>query len=85
MELLEAPLGEVESRYIDWSVDPRNPDIHPEPALEIQIIPEDPKEIAVREGIHERIQAEIHQKEAKVEQMLEVCQDWNEVCDLMMS
>ena len=30
-------------------------EIPPEPALEIQISPEDPKEIPVREGIHERV------------------------------
>ena len=60
-ELPKAPLGEEERRYIEPSVDQRNPEIPSEPALEIQIIPEDPKEIAVREGIHERIQAEIHQ------------------------
>ena len=45
-------------------------------------------EIAVREGIHERIQAEIHHedKEAKdaVEEMLEVPPEWNDVPDLMM-
>ena len=51
----------MERRHIELSVDQRNPEIPPEPALEIQIIPEDPEEIAVREGIHERIQAEIHQ------------------------
>ena len=59
-ELPEAPLGEAERRYIEPLVDQRNPEIPPEPALEIQIIPEDPEEIAVREGIHERIPAEIH-------------------------
>ena len=89
-ELPEAPLGEVERRYIEPSVDQRNP--------EIQIIPEDPEEIAVREGIHERIQAEIHQgnreeeareeeareEEARAEEMLEVPPEWNEVPDLMM-
>ena len=38
-----------------------------EPDLEIQVIPEDPKEIAVREGIHERIQAEIHHEDKEAE------------------
>ena len=61
---------------MELSVDQRNPEIPPEPALKIQIIPDDPKEIAVREGIHERIQAEIHQgnkeEEARAEEMLEV-------------
>ena len=35
----------------------------PEPALEIQIVPEDSEEIAVREGIHERIQAVMQSKQ----------------------
>ena len=48
MELLVAPLGEADRRHIEPSI---------EPALEIQFITEDPKEIALREGIHERIQA----------------------------
>ena len=62
-ELLEVPLGEGERRHIEPSVDQRNPEIPPETALEIQIIPEDPKKKAVREGKHERIQAEIHQED----------------------
>ena len=69
-------------------VDQRNPERPPEPALEIQIISEDPKEIAVREGILERIQAEIHHEdkeaEARLEKMLEIPPEWNEVPDLMM-
>ena len=44
--------------------------------------------MAAREGIHERIQAEIHQGnkevEARAEEMLEVPPEWNEVPDLMM-
>ena len=66
----------------------RNPEISAEPALDIQIIPEDPEEKAAREGIHERIQAEIHQGnkevEARGEEMLEVPPEWNEVPNLMM-
>ena len=38
----------------------RIPEIPPEPELEIKIITEDPKGLAVRERINERIQAEIH-------------------------
>ena len=60
----------------------------PEPALKIIIIPEDPEEMAAREGINERIQAEIHrgnkEVEARVEEMLEVPPEWNKVPDLMM-
>ena len=70
------------------SVDQRNLDIPPEPALEIQIVSEDPQEIAVREGIHKRIQAEIHHEDKKAdtraEEMLEVPAEWNEVPDMMM-
>ena len=66
----------------------RNPEISAEPALDIQIIPEDPEEIAAREGINERIQSEIHQGnkdvEARAEEMLEVPPEWNKVPDLMM-
>ena len=42
----------------------------------------------MREGIHERIQAEIHQgnkeEEARLEEMLEVPPEWNEVPYLVM-
>ena len=68
-------------------VDRRDPETPPEPELEIQVIPEDPEEIAVRERTHERIQTEIHHEnkvETTVEEMLEVPQEWNEVSDLMM-
>ena len=43
--------------------------------------------MAAREGIHERIQAEIHQGNKEVEARAEVLEDppeWNEVPDLMM-
>ena len=87
-ELPEAPLAEAERRHIEPSVDQRIPEIPPEPELEIQIVPEDPKEIAVREGIHKRIQAEIHHEdkeaEARAEEILEVPPERNEVLDLMM-
>ena len=88
MELPEAPLGKEERRPIEPSVDQRNPEIPPEPALEIQIVPEDPEEKGVREGIHERIQAEIHHEdkeaEARAEEMLEIIPEWNTVPDMMM-
>ena len=56
-ELPESPLREAERGNIEQLADQRNP----EPAIEIQIIPEDTEGMAVREGIHERIKAEIHQ------------------------
>ena len=66
----------------------KKPEISPKPALDIQIISEDPEEIAAREGIHERIQAEKHQGnkevEARAEEIKEVPPEWNEVPDLMM-
>ena len=46
-KLLEAPLREAERGYMELLADQRNPEIPPEPALEIQIIPENPEEIAV--------------------------------------
>ena len=50
--------------------------------------PEDPEEIAVREGVLKRIQAEIHHADKEAEdmakEMLEVPPEWNEVTDLMM-
>ena len=59
-----------------------------ESAIDIQVIPEDPEEMAVREGIHKRIQVEMHHEnkeiEARVEEMLEIPPKWNEVLDLMM-
>ena len=75
-------------RSQDPFLDQRGPEIPPEPDLEIQVISEDPEDIAVKEGIHERIQAEIHHEdkevEARAEEMLEVPPEWKEVPDLMM-
>ena len=86
-ELPETPLEEVDMRYQELSVNRKGPEIPPEPYLEIQVIPEDPEEISVREGIHERIQAEIHHEDKEVEtavkEMLEIPLEWNEVPDLM--
>ena len=69
-------------------VDQRDPEILPEPELEIQVIPKDPEQIAERKGIHERIQAEIHHEdkeaETTAEEMLEVSRGWNEVPNLVM-
>ena len=58
------------------------------PYLELPIIPKEPENIAVREGIHERLQAEIrhedNEAEVMAEGMLEAPPAWNEVPDLMM-
>ena len=75
-ELLEESLRGRERIYMEPLSGQRNLKISSEPALNIQIIPEDPEEIAAREEIHERIQAKIHQGkkevEARAEEMLEV-------------
>ena len=90
-KLTELPEGSLRGReriYMEPLSGQMNLEISIEPALNIQIIPEDPEEIAAREGIHKRIQAEIHQGnkevEARVEEMLEVPLEWNEVPDLIM-
>ena len=51
-ELPKAPLGEGEMRSQEQFFDQRSPEIPPEPDLEIQVIPDDLEEIALREGIH---------------------------------
>ena len=52
------------------------------------MITEDPKVIAEKEGVHERIQAEIQHEEKEVEVaeevMLEIPREWNAVPDLIM-
>ena len=51
------------------------------------MILDNPEEMAVREGIHERIQAEIYhedkEREAQAEEMLDRPPEWNEVKDLI--
>ena len=48
----------------------------------------DPEEMAVREGIHERIQAEIYhenkERAAQAEEMLDIPLEWNEGKDLIL-
>ena len=82
-ELPEVPREETEVRTREQPEDQGRPELHPEPDLGIPIIPEDPEVIAEREGVHERIQAEIQHKdkEAEVveEGMLKVPPEWNAV------
>ena len=66
-ELLEASLRGRERIYMEPLSGQKNPEISAELALDIQIILEDPEEIAAIEGIHERIQAEIHLGNKEVE------------------
>ena len=87
-ELPEISLRGRERGYMETVPGPRSPEISAESAIDIQVIPEDPEEMAVREGIHKRIQAEMHHEnkeiEARVEEMLEIPPEWNKVLDLMM-
>ena len=79
-ELPEVPRDETEVGAREQPEDQGRPEIHPEPDLDLSMITEDPKVIAEREGVHERIQAEI-QHEDKEE---EVTNEWNAVPDLIM-
>ena len=55
--------------------DPVNLEMTAEPDLEVPMVLDDPEEMAVREGLHERIQAEIYhedkEREAQDEEMLD--------------
>ena len=83
MELPEVSLGERERVYMDTGPDPESPEITAEPVLDIQVIPEDPEEMAAREGIHKRIQAEIHHEDKEREDRAKEM-EWNEGPDLIM-
>ena len=83
-ELPEISVGERERVFMETRPDTVNPEI----TAEIPMILDDPEEMAVREGIHERIQAEIYhenkERAAQAEEMLEIPPEWNEVPDLIM-
>ena len=53
-ELPEIPLRGRERVYTETEPGPRSPEIPAESTIDVQFISEDPEEIAVREGIHER-------------------------------
>ena len=60
-ELPEISVGERERVFMETRPDPLNPEITVEPDLEVpMILLDNPEEMAVREGIHERIQANIY-------------------------
>ena len=86
-ELPEISNGDGERVYMERRLDPVNPEIYAEPDLEIPMILDDPDEMAVREGIHERIQADIYHENketaAQAEDMLEIPTEWNEVPDFI--
>ena len=75
-ELLEISWEEAEVRVREPSKDWNGPELYPEPEIKLPILPEDPKVIAEREGIHKRIQSEIQHEdkeaEVAVEEMFEV-------------
>ena len=54
-ELPEISLRGRERVYMEKVLVPRSLEISAESAMDIQVIPEDPEEMAVREGIHMRI------------------------------
>ena len=62
-ELPEIPLEEVEVRVREPLEDWSGLELYPEPDLDIPLLPEDPEVIAVREGIHKRIQLEIQHED----------------------
>ena len=49
-ELLEISLGGRERVYMETVPDPRSPELSAESAIDIQVIPEDPEDMVVREG-----------------------------------
>ena len=59
-ELPEIPIVDGERVFRETSMDLVNPEIIVGPDLEIPMILDDPEEMAVREGIHKRIQPEIY-------------------------
>ena len=50
-QLPEISLRGRERVYTETVLGPRSPEISAEPGLDIQVIPEDPEEMAVQEGI----------------------------------
>ena len=59
-ELPEIPVEEVILR--EPCLDPVNPEVINTPDTDVPMILDSPEEIELREGIHERIQAERHQE-----------------------
>ena len=71
-ELSEVPREETEVGAREQPEDQRRHELHPESALDIPMITEDSEVIAEREGVHERIQAEIQHKDKEAEMAEEV-------------
>ena len=87
-ELLKVPKEEKKVGAREQPEEQGRHELHPEPALDIPMITEDPEVIAEREGVHQRIQAEIQCKgkeaETADEVMIEIPPEWNAVPDLIM-
>ena len=84
----EIPAGDGDRVLGEMCMDPVNPEIIAVPDLEVPMICDGPKEMAMREGIHERIQAEIYHEDRErafqAEEMLDTPPGWNEDKDLIM-
>ena len=78
-KLPEIPVVDGERMLRERCMDPVNPEIIAVPDLEIPKILDGPEEMAVREGIHKRIQVEIYHDERKrafqAEEMLDTPPD----------
>ena len=85
-ELLEIPVRDVVFR--ETYMDPVNPEVLVAPDVEIPMIFDSPEEREMREGIHERIQAEIYHEDRErvfqAEERLDAPLGWNNVEDLIM-
>ena len=79
-ELPEVPREEVEVGAREQPVEQGRHELQPEPALDIPIITKDPEEIAEREWVHKRTQAEIqHEGKEAEEVILEILPEQNAV------
>ena len=85
-ELPEIPVGDVVLR--ETCLGPDNSEVMDNPEADVPMILDSPEEMEMREGIHERIQAEIHQEARKeafqAEERLNAPLGWNDVEDLIM-
>ena len=86
-ELPEIPWREPERVYLETGLEVHVPETHLERETEMDL-QDTPEDIAGREGIHERIQAELRNGDteelSQAEEMLELPPVWNEVQDLLM-
>ena len=85
-ELPEIPIGDVVLQ--ETCLGPVNSEVMDTPDADVPMILDSPKEMEMRKGIHERIQAEIHQEAREEsfqsEERLNASPGWNEVEDLIL-